>query len=83
MESELLKYFLGQGAFGLLFVWLFMDTRKESKERERGYQATILENQTIIRENQATISKLTDKFDIVEDIKEDVEVIKNKLEGKE
>jgi hypothetical protein len=65
MEGEILKYALTQGAFAALFVWLLIDTRKDSKEREIKYQNTI--------------DKLADKFGVVEDIKQDVEEIKNKI----
>lgn len=65
MEGEVIKYFITQGAFAVLFLWLLIDTRKDSKQREEKYQQTI--------------DKLADKINIVEDIKEDVEEIKNKL----
>lgn len=64
MEGEVIKYFITQGAFAVLFMWLLIDTRKDSKQREEKYQQTI--------------DKLADKINIVEDIKEDVEEIKNK-----
>lgn len=72
MDGEIIKYALTQSAFAALFVWLLIDTRKDSKEREKGYQDTIKENQTII-------SKLTEKFNIVEGIKDDIEDIKNQI----
>lgn len=65
MDGELMKYFITQGAFAALFVWLLIDTRKDSKEREVRYQVTI--------------DKLADKFGVVEYIKQDVEEIKNKI----
>ena len=65
MENEALKYILSNISFGVLFVWLLMDTRKESKQREEKYQDVI--------------DKLADKFNVVEDIKNDVEEIKNKF----
>lgn len=65
MENEVIKYFITQGAFAVLFMWLLIDTRKDSKQREEKYQQTI--------------DKLADKINIVEDIKDDVEEIKNKL----
>lgn len=65
MDGELIKYAVTQGAFAALFVWLLIDTRKDSKERETKYQNTI--------------DKLADKFGVVEDIKQDVEEIKNKI----
>lgn len=67
-----MKYFITQGAFAGLFVWLLIDTRKDAKEREKGYQTTIKENQSII-------GKLTQKFNIVEGIKGDLEDIKNHI----
>jgi len=65
MENEFIKLFATQGAWAILFVWLLFDSRKDSKQREERYINTI--------------DKLTDKISIVEDIKEDVEEIKNKI----
>jgi septal ring factor EnvC (AmiA/AmiB activator) len=79
MESEIIKYALQYGIFGVLFIWLFFDTRKDTKEREKQYQSTIKENQETIRENQNIISKLTSKFDIVDDIKKDLQDIKERI----
>lgn len=63
--DEFLKVAIGQGIFCGLFVWLLMDTRKDTKERELKYQQTI--------------DKLADKFGVVEEIRTDVEDIKNKI----
>lgn len=65
LEQELFKNIVSQGAWAILFVWLLWDTRKDSKQREEKYQDTI--------------DKLADKINIVEEIKDDVEEIKNKL----
>ena len=65
MEQELFKNIVSQGAWAILFVWLLWDTRKDSKQREEKYQDTI--------------DKLADEINIVEEIKDDVEEIKNKL----
>lgn len=72
MENEIFKNIVSQGAWAILFVWLFIDTRKESKSREEKLQ-------NIINKNQEVIGELADKFNVVEDIKEDVEEIKTKL----
>ncbi len=74
MESELLKTIVSQGSWAILFVWLLIDTRKESKIREEKLQ-------TVINKNQEVISELAEKFNVVEDIKEDVEEIKSNLRG--
>lgn len=73
MENELIKTIVSQGSWAILFVWLLIDTRKESKTREEKLQS-------IINKNQEVISDLAEKFDVVEDIKSDVTDIKIKLE---
>ena len=65
METEILKTIVSQGAWAVLFVWLLIDTRKESKTREEKLQ-------NIINKNQEVISELAEKFNVVEDIQEDV-----------
>jgi hypothetical protein len=65
MEKEILTQVVSQGIFASLFVWLLWDTRKESREREEKLTSLI--------------DKLADKFNVIEDIKEDIEDIKNKL----
>lgn len=73
MENEILKTIVSQGAWAVLFVWLLIDTRKESKDREEKLQS-------IINKNQEVISELAEKFDVVEDIQSDVTDIKIKLD---
>ncbi|WP_244835246.1 BhlA/UviB family holin-like peptide [Clostridium sp. BJN0001] len=65
MEQEILKMALSYGIFGILFVYLFFYMLKDSKARETKYQDMI--------------DKITDKFNIVEDIKTDVDFIKEKI----
>lgn len=76
MENEVLKTIVSQGAWAVLFVWLLIDTRKESKTREEKLQE-------IINKNQEVISELAEKFDVVENIESDVKEIKIKLNVKE
>ena len=73
MENEVFKIIVSQGSWAVLFVWLLIDTRKESKVREEKLQG-------IINKNQEVISELADKFDVVEDIQSDVTDIKMKLD---
>lgn len=73
MENELIKTIVSQGSWAILFVWLLIDTRKESKTREEKLQS-------IINKNQEVIADLAEKFDVVEDIQSDVTDIKTKLE---
>ena len=65
MEKEIITQIATNGAFAALFIWLLYDTRKEARERENK-----LNN---------LIDKLADKFNLVEDLKEDIEDIKNHI----
>ena len=67
MEKATIDLIVSQGIFAILFLWLFIDTRKENKERESKYQEIIKE--------------LADTVNIVKEIKEDVQEIKNKING--
>ncbi|WP_391489251.1 BhlA/UviB family holin-like peptide [Clostridium septicum] len=73
MENELFKVIATNGAWAILFVWLLIDTRKESKAREERLQS-------IIDKNQEVIGELAEKFDVVENIQDDVKDIKIKLD---
>ncbi|MFS1513907.1 BhlA/UviB family holin-like peptide [Chengkuizengella sp. SCS-71B] len=53
MENELITFFMTQGPFAGLFVWLLYTTKKEGKERE---------NQL-----HALLSKFSEKYDLIID----------------
>lgn len=65
MENELIKVFSSQGAWALLFLFMLMYVLKTTGEREKRYQGLL--------------DKLAEKFNVVEDIENDVKEIKNKL----
>lgn len=73
--DELMKAALAQGFGYALFVVLLWYVLKTTKEREQKLNETITENQSIIM-------KLTEKFNIVEDIKEDLKDIKDRFFNK-
>ena len=73
MENELIKTIVSQGAWAILFVWLLIDTRKESKAREEKLQE-------IIDKNQEVISDLAENLEIVKTTQKDVADIKVKLD---
>lgn len=75
MESEIIKMAVSQGLWATLFVVLFFYTLKQYNRREEVYQATIKENQIIIK-------KITDRLAVVENIKKDVDDIKKELSNK-
>lgn len=69
MEAEILKMAASQSAsqgfFAVLFVSLLFYVLRENSRREAKYQSII--------------NELTAKFDVVNDIREDVKQIKNKI----
>ncbi|MDC2866506.1 BhlA/UviB family holin-like peptide [Bacillus sp. BP-3] len=69
MTEEIFKLALSQGLLAALFVWLFFDSRKESKEREIKLQAVIEKNQGVIEEQAKAFGSLSKD---VSDIKQKV-----------
>lgn len=51
MEMDVLKYFLTQGPFGALFVWLLIYVMRANKERESRLQDLL--------------DKFSDKYDVI------------------
>ena len=86
MDKEITMWLMSNISFGVLFVYLLLDTRKESKEREAELRKTIIHNQEIInkcqdniKEYNASLKDLSNKVEIVEDIKNDVDDLKKIL----
>lgn len=65
--DELMRVAISQGLGYALFVFLLIYVLKTTGEREKRYQDLL--------------DTLAEKFDVVEDIKEDVKEIKNKIEN--
>ena len=55
MDQELLKFAISQGLFAALFIWLLIDTRKESKTREESLNKTIKENKKSATDREVRI----------------------------
>ncbi|MCG4571797.1 BhlA/UviB family holin-like peptide [Clostridium cochlearium] len=72
MENEIMKLMITQGGYAVLFCYLLWYVLKTSKEREEKMQNTIDKNQQVI-------SDLARKFDILEDVKDSVNKIEEKL----
>lgn len=68
----MLKIACGQGLGYALFVFLLIYVLKTTQIRESKLNSTIDKNQNIIKD-------LAEKLNIVEDIKEDIKDIKNKI----
>ena len=67
--SELIKTVVSNGIFAMLFVYLFFQQLKESKKREEAYQNTIEE--------------LAKHLVLIEEIRKDMNELKEMLEGRE
>lgn len=66
MWEQIWETAINSGLWAMLFVGLFITQMKDSKAREEKYQALV--------------DNLADKLKIVEEIREDITVIKDKLE---
>lgn len=76
MENEILKTALSQGIWAVLSIFLLFYILKAQEKRD-------MKQEEREKNYQDIITKLTDKFDIVDEVKKDVEdikqyVIKNK-----
>lgn len=67
--NELLSIDLSQISFGALFVWLLFDTNKKNENREQKYQEII--------------NNLSENISLIQDVKEDIEEIKDVILGGE
>lgn len=61
--NELMNIDVSQISFGVLFVWLLIDTNKKNQAREEKYQGTI--------------DKLAENIGVIQEVKEDVEEIRD------
>ena len=66
--SELIKTVVSNGIFAMLFVYLFFQQLKESKKREEAYQNTIEE--------------LARHLVLIEEIRKDMNELKEMFEGR-
>lgn len=62
MENEILTYFITQGPFAVLFVWLLIYVMRRNSERE---SQMIAENQERESRLQALLDKFSDKYDLI------------------
>lgn len=73
MENILLELGAANGLWATLFVCLFLYTLYDSRKREKEYQITI-------RDNQSIIGKLSDTINVdLHSAREDIKEIKIKL----
>lgn len=81
MEKTTMDLIISQGIFAILFIAQYWDNKKEARERELKSQEREEKLQEVISNNQTIIQETVKKLDVIKDVKEDVEEIKNKLNG--
>lgn len=81
MEKTTMDLIISQGIFAILFIAQYWDHKKEARERELKSQEREEKLQEVISNNQTIIQETVKKLDVIKDVKEDVEEIKNKLNG--
>lgn len=71
MENEILKYFISQGPWALLFLWFFFRTERRSENREKSHDADMRETRKEIAEERSvwaeTLRQFSEKYDIIID----------------
>lgn len=67
MDEALIQYFLTQGPFAVLFVWLFYSSRKEANEREKQLYQTIDDQNEILKGFSTKYDIVITKLDDIED----------------
>ena len=72
MENSIINEAYSYGIFAVLFVALFFYVLRRNDKRECGYQKTI-------EQNQEVIINLTGRLDVLDDVKKNVEVIKDEI----
>ncbi len=65
--NDIISIIVSNGVFAILFVWLFVYQLKDSSKREEKYQQTI--------------SDLTSRLQVLDDVKQDITDIKQYLKG--
>lgn len=58
METEIWKYFITQGPFAALFLWLLIYVMKANKDREK-------ELNSIIQQQNSILKKFSEKYDLI------------------
>jgi hypothetical protein len=58
LDATLTQYFITQGPFAVLFVWLLYSSRKEAKEREEQLYQTIDDQNEVLK-------GFSEKYDII------------------
>lgn len=67
VDETLIQYFLTQGPFAVLFIWLFYSSRKEANDREQKLYDTIDDQNEILKGFSSKYDIVITKLDDIED----------------
>jgi hypothetical protein len=81
MENEVLKGAATYGIFALLFCYLLFYVLKTQEKRDEKSQLREEKYQGIICQNQIILEELTQKLNIIDDVKADLKDIKRCVLG--
>lgn len=79
MESGLIKMALSQGLGYALFVFLLIYVLQTTKERENRLNIALEETRQALQTSENNNTQLVNKLTIVEEVRKDVQEIKNKI----
>ena len=60
LNPEMAQMILSQGIFAVLFIWLLMSERKDSKEREEKLMVQLEKNSTVYENDIQAVNSLND-----------------------
>jgi hypothetical protein len=65
LEADTVQYFITQGPWALIFVWLLYAYRKEAHEREKASQNREQRLNDLINDQTKVLSEFSEKYDII------------------
>lgn len=65
METELWKFFIGQGPFAVLFIWMLLSNQKREREATADSKAREKELNAIIKQQTDVMQTFSEKYDLI------------------
>lgn len=65
METDIMKYFITQGPFAVLFIWMFISNQKRERQAMEDSKAREKELNNIIQRQNNVLSKFSEKYDLI------------------
>lgn len=65
METEIWKYFITQGPFAVLFIWMLLSNQKREREATADSKAREKELNAIIKQQTDVMQTFSEKYDLI------------------